>query len=286
MYTKALLVSTLLASATLVSAAPVPQSKRCIGACQTKNLNTTNNTDTNTTTDTSNVNTNTNQANNGNSNQTGNSGGGNSFGNASVGKVCRRAFVEARGINHAQHMYLVARKEEHKPAAKHIGVAKPPPGMNFNSNKWMTNTATTNNVNSNNKTTKVDNTKTNNVNMSNNSGQINGSGVVCRRELEEADMERRELDTGASVLAALGGQSIARSLDEPANLLATRDLGRLADVLGVRAAGHDMDDATHYKRSVGLECATDSCDGIARREAEEILMVHARDLGFLVEDME
>ncbi|KDN52901.1 hypothetical protein K437DRAFT_266108, partial [Tilletiaria anomala UBC 951] len=85
------------------------------------------------------------------------------------------------------------------------------------------------------------------------------------------------------VLAAIGGHAV-RPIDDNINLLATRDLGRLADVLGVRAAGHDADEATHYRRDIGLECATSTCDEFAKREAEEILAMHARGLGFFVEE--
>ena len=282
MYAKTFIISSLLASVSLVTAAPLPQAgvaKRCIGSCNTTNENTVNNTDTATTTNSNGVNTAYTQQNNGNSQSTGNSGGGNSFGNAHVGKVCRRELMEARGVNAAHHVFLAARKNEPHPAAHPAAKA---PGMNFNQNWAKTNTTNKTNVGSNNVKTNINNTKTNSVNMSNNSGQINGSGVVCRREFEEAEMERRELDSGAAVLAALGGQSVARSLDEPTNLLATRDLGRLADVLGVRAAGHDMDESTHYRRDIGLECASASCDGLARREAESLLMNHARDLGFSI----
>ena len=113
-----------------------------------------------------------------------------------------------------------------------------------------------------------------------------GSGTVCRREFIELEMERRELDTGASVLAAMGGLT-ARDLGDDMEMLATRDLGRMAETLGVRAVGHEEDDDafTHYKRDLGTECLTEDC-AMMKREVDDMLRQHARSLGFWVEDSE
>lgn len=115
-------------------------------------------------------------------------------------------------------------------------------------------------------------------------GVIAGSGNVCRREFLDLENERRELDTGASVLAAMGALT-ERDLDDGIELLATRDLGRMAETLGVRAIGHDDDEETftHYKRDVGTECVTEEC-ALMKREVDEILRQHARGLGFSLDD--
>ena len=113
-------------------------------------------------------------------------------------------------------------------------------------------------------------------------GVVVGSGNMCRREFDELEMERRELDTGASVLAAMGALT-ERDLNDDTEMLATRDLGRMAETLGIRALGHADDDSfTHYKRDVGTECATEEC-AVMKREADEILRQHARGLGFWVD---
>lgn len=115
-------------------------------------------------------------------------------------------------------------------------------------------------------------------------GVVVGSGNMCRREFDELEMERRELDTGASVLATMGALP-ERNLSDDMELLATRDLGRMAETLGVRAVGHEDDEETfnHYKRDVGTECATEEC-AVMKREVVEILRQHARGLGFSLED--
>ena len=272
MYAKSVALSALLVAASLSAVSAAPAERRCIGACGSSQSSGTQNQSTATTTDTSTVNTNNNATGNSNSNQTGNSGGGNSFGDAHVGKVCRRAYFEGQRRQYQDHIELVSRNSP--PGWKGVGT--------INQNNATANKKTTTNMGSNNKNTHVNNTKTNNANFSNNSGQINGSGVVCRREFLELEIERRELDAGAAVLSALGGH-YARSVDDTMALLATRDLGRMSDTLGVSARGHSIDEATHYKRDVGLQCATAQCDDLTRREAEDMLRVHARDLGFFVE---
>ena len=129
--------------------------------------------------------------------------------------------------------------------------------------------------------------KSTTLQANNNSGLLAAAGVNCKRSLQEVEVERRELDTGASVLAALGGDpAAARGSDDitsPLHLLATRDLGKMAHMLQVRAKGHDWETATNYKRHVGVECAPDNleeCDEQTKAEAQDLLRVHARQLGF------
>ena len=129
--------------------------------------------------------------------------------------------------------------------------------------------------------------KSTTLQANNNSGLLAAAGVNCKRSLQEVEVERRELDTGASVLAALGGDPAApRGSDDitsQLHLLATRDLGKMARMLQIRAKGHDAKTVTHYKRHVGLECAPDSsdaCDEQAKAEAPDLLKFHASQLGF------
>lgn len=294
MFSKTLLLSALLA-ASAISAAPIPAEKRCLGGCKTVNDNsshTNTNTNTNASTTTSNTQ---NTSGSGNQATTGNNGGGNDFSGMSFGggggfSGCRRAFLEGRAENRRLHQRKV--NGQHEPRNNKPWHAPPKKNIKVNTNKTTNNSINkTNTQNSNNTkvtttNTNVNKSKSNNVDQSGNMGVINGSGNVCRREFIELEMERRELDAGASILAAMGGLT-ARDLDDDMEMLATRELGRLAETLGARAVGHDGDDDTftHYKRDVGTQCATEECD-MMKREVDDLLRYHARSLGFWVADDE
>lgn len=298
-----------------------PSEKRCLGGCGNTNQggSTTNS---NTSTDASTKTTNTvvsipslclcwkrpltlltfwqNTSGSGNQDTANNNGGGQDFSGMNFSGMqmgCKRAYLEGRAYNKRNHHEKV--KGTQKPGPKNVNV----------SNK-STNIATTNTNNQQNSNNKVNTNKstvsigpvfhtsvstdtnfspqtvnaqkTNNANQSHNSGVIMGSGTMCRREFIDLELERRELDTGASVVAALGGLS-ARDAHGHEEMLATRDVGKMALMLGVRAFDHD-EDADFYKRNVGVECATEECNEMMRREAEELLYIHARDLGLVTED--
>ena len=217
---------------------------------------------------------------------------------------CRRAYVEGRAFNKRKHHHRKTAQGPPPPPAGGSPPPPPPPAHNqapppppppAQNNKTTvtdnkTNVSSTSNANTQNSNNNTNNSKSKTVNkqknntadQSNNNGVIVGSGNTCRRAFIEVEMEARELDTGSSVLAAMGGLT-ARDFDDDMEMLATRDLGRMAETLGVRAVGHDGDDDafTHYKRDVGTECVTGEC-AMMKREVDEMLRQHARSLGYWV----
>ncbi len=108
----------------------------------------------------------------------------------------------------------------------------------------------------------------NNVTQNYNQGVVAGAGVVCKRETQELELERRELVAGLEALNDLGGiQKRSDSIHPTTEILATRDLGRMATALAIN------------KRDLA-EAHDQSAQQLARREAEEMLLQHARSLGF------
>lgn len=101
-----------------------------------------------------------------------------------------------------------------------------------------------------------------------------GSTSAKRDEMEHAE--------GLAILRSLGAMT-SRGVDDPLEILAARDIAYSAAQLGVRA----YDDAGYdglARRSSGdfaLDCMGGAhCQEHMRREAEELLIAHARDLGF------
>ncbi|KDN35531.1 hypothetical protein K437DRAFT_296942, partial [Tilletiaria anomala UBC 951] len=116
MYTKSILVSALIASVSLsgVAAAQTSEAgavqKRCaIGSCGT--TSNSNSSQSSNASISNNETVSNQQATTGSGNQItkGNNGGGNSFGDAHVGKVCGRAFFEAKKRQIDDHVSMVTR---------------------------------------------------------------------------------------------------------------------------------------------------------------------------------
>ncbi|KDN35534.1 hypothetical protein K437DRAFT_276977, partial [Tilletiaria anomala UBC 951] len=201
MYTKSIIVSAVLAAASLsaVSAAPVSADgylqKRCLGGkCNTTNNTTSNQSQSTTISNNSNTSNASNTSQSGNQITQGNNGGGNSFGSASVGKVCGRAFFEAKQHQINDHVSMVTRNMDFSHISglskTNLGIgtslSKTNPGMgklNVSNVRVHSNTqSSTSNSNSNNTSMHVNNTKSQSSDFSGNMGVMNGVGINCRRE--------------------------------------------------------------------------------------------------------
>ncbi len=128
------------------------------------------------------------------------------------------------------------------------------------------------------------------------SGVLIGGGNMCKRELADLEVERRELDLGGSVLAALGllpanstltkrsdsGDAATSGSSLLHQMLVTREIGQIAEQLGVRALGHDEAQEV-FRRDVGLECAGDvhECNDLYKRNAADAIRQYAEHLGLL-----
>lgn len=102
---------------------------------------------------------------------------------------------------------------------------------------------------------------------------------MCQRSdalLEE--LEERDHLAGEAILSALGARS-HREADDPMHILAARDIGVVADRLGVRAATVHGNAAAPSRRAVGLQCG-DECR-VSERDAEDMIIHHARSLGYV-----
>ena len=271
--------------------------KRCgfMGTC-TQHQTADTNTGKDTTTDNRNgVSTKTSYTDNSNAQTEGNNGGGGLNGAITMGGVCSHRQNLKRDLYHSLHVKRANHPDHrHHPHHAHQPLNKGPPiqpGADLAAQiraqvalKTSSTSITSSNMraNSGNTNAVVKSKQANNLNMDGMSGNGGVNGVMCRRALDEVEVEKRELDRGGSVLAAIGGRTTDPSFESPTTFLATRDLGRLAESLGVRAIGHD-ESLPHFRRDVGIECASsDSCDELAKREAHEVLVGHARTLGFEV----
>lgn len=99
-------------------------------------------------------------------------------------------------------------------------------------------------------------------------GNAMGAGMRCRRTLQAFQLEQRHLALGDAVLTSFG----ARDTPNSRNPLAAREIGSMADNLQV------------YARSNGaIACQGGVCPSeLHRREAQDMLLQHARHLGFAV----
>lgn len=116
-----------------------------------------------------------------------------------------------------------------------------------------------------------------NVNASGSNGGGNSNTCVnLKREFDEHE-------AGLAVLRSLGAMT-ERHVEDPLEALAARDIGYAASVLGVRAYESDDFEGAMARRDGGdfaLRCVDGAeCSAQMRREAEELLTMHARDLGF------
>lgn len=126
-----------------------------------------------------------------------------------------------------------------------------------------------------------------------NGGATSNDCVIMRRGL--IAQERRDEASGLALLRSLGAMT-ERDVEDPLESLAARDVGYSARMLGVeghaaRGAGNArrsssfiFDDGLARRDASGLavRCAQgyEGCSLAMRREAEEMLREHARDLGF------
>ncbi len=191
-----------------------------------------------------------------------NNGGGNNFSGMSFGGMnqCRRSFFDKRSELHAS---VQASIEE-------MTLAKRSPRGTRDGNRWdgrrggdrwsrrPRGRADGGYGSSNISTSQVIH---NSATQSYNQGVVAGTGLVCRREMHELELERRELKAGIEALELLGGVH-KRSMDPLATLLATRDLGRAA-------------------LSIGPSQSDDSASFAKRAVISAELSAHAQDLGFL-----
>lgn len=282
-----------------VKAAPNPISsdgqliKRCgfLAECSINSKSTTNTNDNTHTIDGTQTNTDTRYKNSGNQVMSGNNRGGmNNSAGITVQGLCRRQLMELR---EAEADHLVKRSHPHHghPPAGHnrVPLGSAPGGAvdpNALRNSILMNVQSQFSQKTRTQITGSDNTvmqkniqRQQNTSIKNQSGTAAGNGMMCKRAMDEFEVEKREMDRGGSVLAAIGGALPDSATVEPVHILAIRDLGRLAESLGVRAAGHEQT-ASIFKRDVGIECEAGSCDELARREAHDILVNHAQSLAF------
>lgn len=221
----------------------------------------------------------------GNQDMQGNNGGGNYNGATRNGGVsCRRALQQARRSLHEAYAArawpgvdgaAIAAKAQAAAQGAKTTTTTNTNTNNYNQQSWD-NHSTNNSGNS-----YIDNSTSQNLSNTG-GGTMNGSGSACRREVSEFEMERRHIAMGHEMIAYVGGLA-ARST--PAwDAVAARDLGALADDLGVRAVvpEYDAESGGFQRRSaMDLACTTDHCSDHMKREAEEMLFEHARSLGYV-----
>lgn len=282
------LVAALLSSA--VTAAPVPaMGKRFFDSSKDGKTSTSTQTNTDTSTyhgDTTTTNTqNTKDA--GNQNLTGNNGGGNFNGpTTNGGTACKRAYYNLRRELHEEYARgadwqanLNAKMDALKNGGNVTKTTTNTNTNNYNQQSWDDHS--TNNSGN----TYVNNSKNQDIKNSNGS-TMNSAGAACRRELDMLDQERRELATGDGVLSAFAGTGsgaglAARSGVPTFDALAVRDLGALAESIGIRS--FDGYDVQLGRRATGIQCDTAECAALmsaSQNSARDLLQEHARSLGF------
>ncbi len=197
-----------------------------------------------------------------------NNGGGNNYSGMNFGGMnrCRRAFFDKRSELHADHDEAMEELVFSKRAPHNGRGGIPRDGGRGRGGGGRDNGGRGGWTRISNATRITRNT----VTQSNNQGIVAGSGVVCKRETQELDLERRELLAGVDTLDALGGIS-KRDVDMDREILATRELGRQALALERREA----EQGELRKRTYDSEEAT-----FLRRDVTDVLEQHARALGF------
>ena len=128
---------------------------------------------------------------------------------------------------------------------------------------------------------------TNNVNDQSNvqdfsgAGNVVGAGMRCGGKRRRAlDRERRHLSLGDGIIQSFG--LVARSDIPMTGALAVREIGVLAEELGVRGVVNKGAPSPLRRRLPGIICNTRACDEVARRSADDLLRMHARSLGFVL----
>ena len=182
-------------------------------------------------------------------------GGGNAIGSQTIS--CRRSLIQARADLHSAYS---KRKMDFDTYFDHFTASTVSSGGD--QNVILDNHSTNNSGNT---VNKVDHSNKQDFSKASN---LEGAGIRCRRSLEALQVERRHLALGDAVLNTFG----VRDASHSRNPLAARDIGAMADDLQV------------YVRSNGaIACQGGVCPSeLHRREAEEMLLQHARHLGFAV----
>lgn len=120
-------------------------------------------------------------------------------------------------------------------------------------------------------------------NVQNFSGANNivGAGIRCSGKVRRAlDLERRHLSLGDGIIQSFG--LVARSEIPMTDALAVREIGLLAEELGVRGVVDKGAPSPLRRWSPDIICTSANCNEVARRSADDLLRMHARSIGFVM----